>query len=63
MSVLSDQVARRKEETLVLVDVPPGGGKTMEFFRKLEPVAEQAAPSHGHGHDDHGHDQSHGGGH
>ena len=51
---VADQVARRKEDTLVMVDVP-NGGKTMEFFRKLEPVVEEAAPSDGHGHDDHGH--------
>ena len=51
---VADQVARRKEDTLVMADVPTGG-KTLEFFRKLEPVVEQAAPSHGHGHDDHGH--------
>jgi NADH-quinone oxidoreductase subunit J len=63
---VADQVARRKEDTLVMADVPTGG-KTLEFFRKLEPVLEDAAPSHGHGHDDHGHaghghdDHGHGG--
>ncbi len=55
---VGQQVARRKEETLVMVDVA-SGGKTMEFFKKLEPVTEES----GHGHDDSAHGHSHGGGH
>ncbi|MDR3524440.1 MAG: NADH-quinone oxidoreductase subunit J [Acetobacteraceae bacterium] len=51
------QVARRKEDTLVLVDVE-FGAKTQEFFKPLAPVLEKAGHGdhgHDHGHDDHAH--------
>ena len=47
------QVARRKEDTLVMVEVPTGG-KTMEYFKPLVLETVEAAPAHdAHGHDDH----------
>jgi NADH-quinone oxidoreductase subunit J len=60
---IANQVARRKEDTLEMMDVPTGG-KTLSYIKPkaLEPAA--AAPvADAHGHDDHGHDDHGHGGH
>jgi len=51
------QVARRKEDTLVLVEVE-SRAKTQEFFKPLAPALKDAGHGdhgHDHGHDDHAH--------
>jgi NADH-quinone oxidoreductase subunit J len=53
---IARQIARRKEDTLEMMEVPTGG-RTLPYIKPKTPEPAEAAHGHGHGHghDDHSH--------